>query len=49
MPRIVMAMANDGVVFKFLGKVLKKCRTPYVASIFTGGLAGKLANKSSLT
>lgn len=40
MPRIVYSMANDGVIFKGLGKVLPKLKTPYVASIVTGFLAG---------
>jgi amino acid transporter len=35
-------MANDGVVFKFLGKVLPKFKTPYIASIVSGVFAGKV-------
>ena len=41
MPRIIYAMASDGVIFKFLGKVLPKIKTPYVASIVSGLSAGK--------
>ena len=42
MPRIVYAMATDGVIFKGLGKVLPKLKTPYIASIVTGFFAGNL-------
>lgn len=41
MPRIIYAMANDGVIFKFLGKILPKLKTPFVASIVSGFAAGK--------
>ena len=47
MPRIVYAMATDGVIFKSLGKILPKLKTPYVASIVTGLAAGK-KTKSNL-
>jgi amino acid transporter len=42
MPRIIYAMASDGVIFKFLGKVLPKLKTPYVASLLSGFLAALL-------
>ncbi len=42
MPRIVYSMANDGVIFKFLGNVLPKFKTPYIASICTGLFAGNI-------
>ena len=44
MPRIVYSMATDGVIFKNLGKLLPKFKTPYVASIITGLAAGKAKN-----
>jgi amino acid transporter len=44
MPRIVYSMAEDGLIFKFLSKLLPKLKTPYVASIITGLLAAILAS-----
>jgi amino acid transporter len=44
MPRIIYAMASDGVIFKFLGKVLPKLKTPYVASIVAGLFAAILGS-----
>lgn len=42
MPRIIYAMAIDGLLFKFLAKVQKKTQTPVVATFISGGLAGNL-------
>jgi len=39
MPRIIYAMATDGVIFKIFGKVLPKLKTPFVASLFGGIMA----------
>jgi amino acid transporter len=44
MPRIVYSMADDGLIFNFLSKVLPKLKTPYVASIVTGLFAAILAS-----
>jgi amino acid transporter len=44
MPRIVYSMADDGLIFKFLSKLLPKLKTPYVASIVTGFFAAILAS-----
>ena len=41
MPRIVYAMASDGLLFDFLSKLLPKFHTPYLASIVTGLFAGR--------
>lgn len=35
MPRIIYSMANDGLIYKFLGKVMERFKTPYVATIFS--------------
>ena len=43
MPRVVYAMASDGLVFKVFAKVLPTFKTPYVACIFTGLLSGLLS------
>ena len=42
MPRIVYSMASDGLIFKFLSKLMPRFRTPFVASIVTGLISGKL-------
>ncbi len=41
MPRIIYSMASDGLIFKFLSKLLPKLKTPFVASITAGLLSGK--------
>ena len=42
MPRIVYSMASDGLIFKFLSKLTPRFKTPFVASIVTGLISGKL-------
>lgn len=37
-------MASDGLIFKFLAKILPKLKTPFVASIVTGLFAAILAS-----
>ena len=37
-------MASDGLIFKFLSKILPKLKTPFVASIVTGLFAAILAS-----
>ncbi len=36
-------MADDGLIFKFLAKILPRLKTPFVASIVTGLFAAILA------
>ena len=36
-------MADDGLIFKFLAKLLPKLKTPFIASIVTGLFAALLA------
>ena len=43
MPRVVYAMASDGLLFEFLAYLLPKLKTPVFASLVTGLLAGFLA------
>jgi len=43
LPRVVYSMSEDGLLFRFLSKVLPKLKTPYIASLCTGFLAGVLA------
>jgi len=43
MPRIIYAMAMDGLLFKFLAKVNKKTKTPVIACFTSGLFAGLMA------
>uniref|UniRef100_H2ZMR5 Cationic amino acid transporter C-terminal domain-containing protein n=1 Tax=Ciona savignyi TaxID=51511 RepID=H2ZMR5_CIOSA len=43
MPRIIYAMAIDGLLFEFLANVHKKTKTPLVATFLSGTLAGIMA------
>lgn len=41
LPRVVYAMASDGLLFKGLASVHSKTKTPLVATVVSGILAGK--------
>ncbi len=43
LPRIFFAMARDGLLFRFLGDVHPKYRTPYKATVLVGIVAAILA------
>jgi len=43
LPRIVYAMADDGLIFRGLGKVSKKSQTPVIATLVMASLAAILA------
>ncbi|CAG9815648.1 unnamed protein product [Phaedon cochleariae] len=43
LPRIIYAMANDGLIFKPLGKVNSHFHTPLMGTLFAGILSGILA------
>ncbi|ALC44529.1 CG5535 [Drosophila busckii] len=43
LPRIVFAMSNDGLLFKFLGEISTKYKTPFKGTMITGLLTGILA------
>ncbi|KAH8239560.1 hypothetical protein KR032_005539, partial [Drosophila birchii] len=43
LPRIVFAMSNDGLLFKFLGDISDKYKTPFKGTMITGLLTGILA------
>ena len=40
MPRVIYAMAEDGILFRFLAKVHEKTKTPVIATAVSGALAG---------
>ncbi|KAH8379409.1 hypothetical protein KR009_004702 [Drosophila setifemur] len=43
LPRIVFAMSNDGLLFRFLGDISEKYKTPFKGTMITGLLTGILA------
>ncbi|XP_068204260.1 high affinity cationic amino acid transporter 1-like [Palaemon carinicauda] len=43
LPRILYAMAEDGIIFQFLGRINKRFKTPAIATILSGLFAGVMA------
>ncbi|RLW08231.1 hypothetical protein DV515_00003155 [Chloebia gouldiae] len=43
MPRIIYAMAEDGLLFKFLAKVNEKRKTPLIATVTSGATSAVMA------
>ena len=41
LPRVLYAMASDGVIFKFLSKIHPKTMTPVLGTVVSGLLTGK--------
>ncbi|XP_078617309.1 solute carrier family 7 member 14-like isoform X1 [Branchiostoma floridae x Branchiostoma japonicum] len=48
MPRVIYAMANDGLLFRFLARVHERTKTPVLATVISGFLAATLALLVSL-
>lgn len=44
MPRVIYAMAEDGLLFKFLSNINSRTKTPLSATVASGLLAGKAAS-----
>lgn len=45
LPRIIYAMASDGLLFGFFAKVNERFKTPILSCIFSGALACKEEGK----
>lgn len=43
LPRIIYAMSNDGLIFKWMGKIHPRFQTPVYGTMFVGTLTGILA------
>lgn len=41
MPRVIYAMAEDGLLFRFLSMVHTRTKTPLMATVMSGIVAGK--------
>lgn len=41
MPRVIYAMAEDGLLFRGLARIHVRTRTPFIATIVSGTLAGE--------
>lgn len=42
LPRIIYAMASDGLLFEFMGKVHPKFQTPFLGTLLAGLFTGKI-------
>lgn len=45
MPRIIYAMAEDGLLFKCLAQISPKSKTPVVATLSSGAVSGEADSK----
>ncbi|XP_047612289.1 high affinity cationic amino acid transporter 1 isoform X1 [Phacochoerus africanus] len=43
MPRVIYAMAEDGLLFKFLAKINDRTKTPIIATLASGAIAAVMA------
>ncbi|XP_045162286.2 cationic amino acid transporter 2-like isoform X2 [Mercenaria mercenaria] len=43
LPRVIYAIASDGLIFKFLAKVNDRFKTPLIATLISGAFAGIMA------
>lgn len=43
LPRIIYAMASDGLIFKFMGKIHPKFQTPFLGTLLAGIFTGLLS------
>jgi amino acid transporter len=40
LPRVIYAMASDGMIFRFLGKIHPRFQTPLIGTLLAGLLTG---------
>ncbi|XP_071946161.1 cationic amino acid transporter 2-like [Antedon mediterranea] len=43
LPRVIYAMASDGIIFRFLARINSRTKTPVLATILSGVFAGLMA------
>jgi hypothetical protein len=41
LPRILYAIASDGLIFRFLARINSRFKTPLIATLLSGLLAGR--------
>jgi len=41
LPRVIYAMASDGIIFRFLGKIHPRFQTPLLGTMLAGLLTGR--------
>lgn len=46
MPRVIYAMAEDGLLFKVLARVNERTKTPVIATLASGAIAGESRGES---
>ncbi len=42
MPRVILAMARDGLIFRFFAHIHPRLKTPVIATLVSGSLAGMI-------
>jgi amino acid transporter len=42
LPRVIYAMASDGIIFRFLGKIHPRFQTPLLGTLLAGLLTGTI-------
>lgn len=45
MPRVIWAMAEDGLLFKCLAKISPRTKAPLTATVTSGAVAGEVTTK----
>jgi amino acid transporter len=48
LPRVLYAIASDGLIFKFLAKINDRFKTPVIATAISGLFAGKAISLRTL-
>ena len=48
LPRVILAMAEDGVIFRFLANIHPRFQTPFFATIISGVITGLLGEQKNI-